>query len=74
MTPEKYIEDLKKARRSLEYVKRDIDEAIHCMERRLETGYESCETSSKVACKYAFENATTVQKTIALCSVENIEY
>ena len=47
ITPEKYIEQLKKSRRSLEYIRRNIDDAIYNMERRLETGYEVCEDTSR---------------------------
>ena len=58
MTPEEYIKQLKNMRRSLKHIENNIDSAIYNMERRLETGYEICETSSKIDVKYAFEGAT----------------
>ena len=73
MTPEEYIAQLKKMRRSLTSIKNNIDEAIYNMERRLETGYEVCETSSKIAAGYAYEAATAVTDglyDIAECEIE----
>ena len=74
MTPEEYIEQLKKTRRKLGSIKNDIDSAIYNMERRLETGYEVCENSSKLDVSNAFENATDVQKALASLSVTEIIY
>ena len=74
MTPEEYIKQLKNLRRSLKYIENNIDSAIYNMERRLETGYEICETSSKIDVKYAFEGATNLQKALASVSVSDIEY
>jgi len=74
MTPEEYIEQLKKMRRSLKNIENNIDSAIYNMERRLETGYEICETSSKISVGYAFGGATTMQKTLASVKDAKIEY
>lgn len=74
ISPEKYIEKLKETRRSLEYIKRNIDDAIYNMERRLETGYEICEDSSKQNLNSAFENTTDVQKILAALSITEIIY
>lgn len=43
LTPEQYIEELKKVQHTLEGVKEDLDRAIYKMERRIETGYENLE-------------------------------
>lgn len=74
ITPEKYIEQLKKSRRSLEYIRRNIDDAIYNMERRLETGYEVCEDTSRQDLNNAFESVTTLQKILASLSVSEIKY
>lgn len=74
ISPEKYIEQLKKSRRSLEYIRRNIDDAIYSMERRLETGYEVCEDTSRRDLENAFENVTTLQKTLASLSISEIKY
>ena len=74
ITPEQYIEQLKKSRRSLEYIRRNIDDAIYNMERRLETGYEVCEDTSRQNLNNAFESVTTLQKILASLSVSTIEY
>ena len=70
ITPEKYIEQLKKSRRSLEYIRRNI----YNMERRLETGYEVCEDTSRQDLNNAFESVTTLQKILASLSVSEIKY
>jgi hypothetical protein len=44
------------------------------MERRLETGDEICEDSSKQNLNSAFENTTDVQKTLASLSITEIIY
>lgn len=49
MTPENYIEKLRKVQRTLDLVKEDLDRAIYKMERRIETGYESLEKESRLA-------------------------
>ncbi len=49
MTPENYIEKLRKVQRTLDCVKEDLDRAIYKMERRIETGYESLEKESRLA-------------------------
>lgn len=74
ISPEQYIEQLKKSRRSLEYIRRNIDDAIYNMERRLETGYEVCEDTSKRDLNNAFESVTTLQKILASLSVSEIKY
>lgn len=74
ISPEQYIEQLKKSRRSLEYIRRNIDDAIYNMERRLETGYEVCEDTSRQDLNNAFESVTTLQKILASLSVSEIKY
>ena len=49
LTPEQYIEELKKVQHTLEGVKEDLDRAIYKMERRIETGYENLEKESRLA-------------------------
>ena len=44
------------------------------MNRRLETGYEVCENSSKIATKFAFEGAKNLEKELAILTVSKIEY
>lgn len=55
MTPEEYIEKLKKAQHSLDNAKEDLDRAINRMQRRIETGYESKEGDSRLAALVACE-------------------
>ena len=74
MTPEEYIKQLKRERYRLKFIENEISSAIDSMERRLKTGYELCETSSKISVGYAFGGATTLQKTLASVSVAKIEY
>lgn len=74
MTPEEYIEKLKEMRRSLSSISHNIDEAVYNMNRRLETGYEVCENSSKIATKFAFEGAKNLEKELAILTVSDIEY
>lgn len=74
ISPEKYIEQLKKSRRSLEYIRRNIDDAIYNMERRLKTGYEVCEDTSRRDLNNAFESVSTLQKALASLSISEIKY
>ena len=74
MTPEEYIEALKAVQRTLGMVKEDLDRAINKMERRLETGYESFEQDSRLACLAGRECVKLADSKILEIATDKIEY
>ena len=74
MTPEKYIEKLKEAQRTLDMVKEDLDRAIDRMQRRIETGYESMEQKSRLAALAGREYVKLADNTLLEVETAKIEY
>lgn len=74
MTPEEYIENLKKVQRTLDMVKNDLDRAIDKMQRRIETGYESMERDSRLAALAGREYIKLADDIIYATATAKIEY
>ena len=74
ITPEKYIEELKKLRQFIRWTNKNIDTAIDEMQGRLETGYEFKEDNSKMAVKTAQETAETIVSILNKLQACFIEY
>lgn len=74
MTPEKYIEKLKEAQRTLDMVKEDLDRAIDRMQRRIETGYEHLEKDSRLAALAGREYVKLADSTLLEVGTAKIEY
>lgn len=74
MTPEEYIEVLRSVQRTLDSMKEDLDRAIYKMQRRIETGYESMETESRLAALAGREYVKLTDRSIYEAATAKIEY
>ena len=74
MTPEEYIEKLKDAQRALDSVKEGLDRAIHSMQRRIETGYESMEQDSRLEVLAGREYVKLTERQLLTVATAKIEY
>lgn len=74
MTPEEYIEKLKRAQHSLDNAKEDLDRAINRMQRRIETGYGSMERDSRLAALVAYEDIKGTVKDVFETATAKIDY
>lgn len=74
MTPEEYIEKLKRAQLSLDIAKEDLDRAINRMQRRIETGYESMESKSRLAALAAYEDIKGIGKDVFETATAKIDF
>lgn len=74
MTPDEYIEKLKKVQRTLDMVKEDLDRAVYKMQRRIETGYDSMEKDSRLAALAGRELVKQADISIKKIATAKLEY
>lgn len=74
MTPEEYVDELRRVQCTLDSVKNDLDFAIHRMVRRIETGYESMEQDSRLVVLAAREYVRLADKQLQEVGTATIEY
>lgn len=74
MTPEEYIDNLKKVQRTLNMVNEYLDQAIDRMQRRIETGYEHLEQDSRLAALAGREYVKLADNNIYETATTKIEY
>lgn len=74
MKAEEFIEKLRNVQRTLDSVKDDLDRAIDRMQRRIETGYESMERSSRLAALAGREYVKLADSTLLEVGTAKIEY
>ena len=74
MTPEEYIEKLKSAQRTLDNAQDWLDMAIGKMQRRIETGYDYLECTSRVKALVAREDVKIASSRIIEAAMGKIEY
>ena len=74
MTPEEYIEELRRVQCTLDSVKNDLDFAIHRMVRRIQTGDESMERDSRLAALSGREYVKLASNRLLEAGTATIEY
>lgn len=74
MTPEEYVDELRRVQCTLDSVKNDLDFAIHRMVRRIQTGDESMERDSRLAVLAGREYIKLVSNQLLEVGTVTIEY
>lgn len=74
MTPEEYIDKLRKLRQETRGINHRVDDAISNMQRRLETGYTFLEDHSKNELVMAIEHASILIRELQQLHSEEITY